>query len=187
LYGLTHAQVNGLSYARTQPIPCGRMERRRMMQLLSSKWGRLSAAAMLLAAALWIWSAVRTFGEPGHRDPFEDHLSSAGWVVCLSGFLFLGLHERRLRRRRGEAEALDARRVLDGIRTLPTSANGKVALAFAALGVAGWIYVGVWVRMLCRDMPLFPPGDDGELVVLAGTVACATAAIFVATHFKERR
>ncbi|MFF5361602.1 hypothetical protein ACFY4I_19745 [Streptomyces scabiei] len=158
-----------------------------MTHLLSSPWGRLYTAATLLAVALWIWSAVRTLEEPGHRDSFADHLSSAGWVVCLSGFLFLGLHERLLRRRRGEAEALDARRVLDGIRSLPTSANGKVALAFAALGVTGWIYVGVWVRMLGRDMPLFPPGDDGELVVLAGTVACATAALFAATHFKERR
>lgn len=158
-----------------------------MTRMFSSPWGRLYTAATLLATALWIWSAVRTFGEPGYRDPFADHLSSAGWVVCLSGFVFLGLHERRLRRRRGEAEALDARRVLDGIRSLPTSANGKVALAFAALGVAGWIYVGVGVRLLGWDMPLFPPGDDGELVVLAGTVACATAAIFVATHFKERR
>lgn len=155
-----------------------------MVQLLSSKWGRLSAAAVLLAAALWSWSAVRTFGEPGDGDPFADHLSSAGWAVYAAAFLFLGLHERRMR---GEAGALDARRVLDGIRTLPTSANGKVALAFAALGVTGWIYVGVGVRLLGWDMPLFPPGDDGELVVLAGTVACATAALFAATHVKERR
>lgn len=158
-----------------------------MALMLSTPWGRLYTAATLLATALWIWSAVRIFGEPGHGDLFADRLSSAGWVVCISGLLFLGLHERRLRRRRGEAEALDARRVLDGIRSLPTSANGKVALAFAALGVAGWTYVGVWVRMLGRDMPLFPPGDDGALIVSAGTVACATAALFTATHFKERR
>ncbi|MGW1671840.1 hypothetical protein [Streptomyces sp. NPDC002324] len=160
------------------------MERRRMTQLLSSKWGRLSAAAMLLAAVLWSWSGVRTFGEPGDGDPFADHLSFAGWAVYAAAFLLLGLHQRQ---RRPEAEALDARRVLDGIRSLPTSANGKVALAFAALGVAGWTYAWVFVRMLGRDMPLVPPGDDGGLFVLAGTVACATAALFTATHFKERR
>jgi hypothetical protein len=144
-------------------------------------------AGILLAAALWGWSAVRTFGEPGDSDTFADRLSSTALAVCVVALLFVGLHDRHLRRQRGEAEALDARQVLDGLRSVPTSANGKVALVFAALGVAGWIYGWVFVRWLDLDMPLVPPGDDGGLFVTAGTLACATAGIFVGTHFKERR
>lgn len=163
------------------------MDRRRLTQLLSSTWGRLSTAGMLLAAGLWGWSAVRTFRTLGENDALAEDLYSYALAVSIVALLFRGLHERHLRWRRGEAEALDVRQVLDGIRSLTASANGRVALVFAALGVVGWTYAWVFVRWLDRDMPLVPPGDDGGLFVSAGTLACVTAGIFAGTHFKERR
>ncbi|WP_371577912.1 hypothetical protein [Streptomyces sp. NBC_01314] len=162
------------------------MIRRRVTQLLSSKWGKLSMAGSLLAAALWSWSAARTLTSTDQDDSTAVHLFSTALVVFVVAFLFLGLHERHLQRQREEGEALGARQVLDDIRSLSTSANGKVALVFAALGVTGWAYAWVFVRLLGWDMPLVPPGDDGGLFVAAGTLACAAAGIFAATHFKER-
>ncbi|MDX2765061.1 hypothetical protein [Streptomyces europaeiscabiei] len=163
------------------------MDRRRVTQLLSSKWGRLHTACMLLAAVMWSWSVVWTFGSTDRDDSGAGHLSTAAVAMCLVALVFLGLHGQHLRQRRGEAEALDVRRVLDHLRSLPTSANGKVALVFAALGVAGWAYAWVFVRLLGWDMPLVPPGDDGGLFVTAGTLGCATAGLFAGTHFEERR
>ncbi|MFE7837982.1 hypothetical protein ACFU53_18620 [Streptomyces sp. NPDC057474] len=163
------------------------MDRRRVTRLLSSKWGKLCSAGMFLAAVLWGWSAVRTFGSTDTDDNVADHLSSAALVVSVIALLFLGLHERHLLQQRGEAEALDGRQVLDHVRSLPTSANGKVALVFAALGVAGWVYAWVLIRGLGWDMPLVPPGDDGGLFVSVGTLSCVIAGIFAVTHFEERR
>lgn len=140
----------------------------------------------LLAAALWGWSAVRTFTSTDQDDNTAAQLSSTALVVSAVALLLLGLHERHLRMQRGEGEALGARQVLHDLRSLSTSANGKVALVFAALGVAGWAYAWVFVRLLGWDMALVPPGDDGGLFVAAGTLGCVAAGIFAVTHFKER-
>ncbi|MDX3645373.1 hypothetical protein [Streptomyces sp. MB09-02B] len=163
------------------------MIRRRVADLVSSRWGRLYTACTLLAVVLGGWSVVRTFASPGRDGDPTRHLFSAAMTMCFIGLLFLGLHERHLRARRGEAAPLDVRRVAADLRSLPTSANGKVALAFAGLGVAGWAYAWVGVRWLGWDMPGVPDAGDGGLVVRAGTLSCAIAGIFAVTHFRERR
>ena len=163
------------------------MIRRRVAHLHSSPWGRLYTACTLLAVVLGSWCIVRTLTTPGPDDDTTDRLFSAALALCFTGFAFLGLHERHLRVRRGEAEPFAVRRALAGLRTLHTSANGKVALAFAGLGVAAWAYVWVCVRWLGWDVPGVPDADDGGLVVRAGTLSCAVAGLFAATHFKERR
>lgn len=95
---------------------------------------------------------VRTFTSAGRDDHLTGPLFTASVAMGLIGFLFLGLHDLHLRARRGEAEPLDVRRVAADLRSLPASANGKVALAFAALGVAGWAYAWVCVRWLGWDL-----------------------------------
>ncbi|MFF7389938.1 hypothetical protein ACFZAE_16050 [Streptomyces scabiei] len=163
------------------------MIRRRVAHLHSSPWGRLYTACTLLTVAAGGWSTVRTFTSSGQDDDVTDHLFTASVAMCLVGFLLLGLHERHLRARRGEAEPLDVRRVVADLRSLPASANGKVALAFAALGAAGWAYAWVCVRWLGWDVPGVPDADGGELFVRAGTLSCVIGALFVGVHFKERR
>ncbi|UUU24238.1 hypothetical protein [Streptomyces sp. DSM 40750] len=164
------------------------MDRRRVTHLLSSKWGKLCTACMLLAAVMWGWSAVWTFRSLGEDHGGADHLLSAALAVSVVGLLFLGLHEQHVRHQRGESEALGARQVLDHIRSLRTSANGKIAIALIALGVAAWAYAWVVVRWLGWEIPGVPDAaDNGGLIVRAGTLACAIAGIFAATHFKERR
>ncbi|MEV6386274.1 hypothetical protein AB0M31_43495 [Streptomyces sp. NPDC051773] len=163
------------------------MTRRHVALLLSSRWGRLYTACTFLAVVLGGWSVVRTLTAPGPDDDTAEHLFSAALALIVIGFLFLALHERHLRVSRGEAEPYDVRRAASDLRSLTTSANGKVALAFAGLGVAAWAYVWVCVRWLGWDVPGVPDGDDGGLVVRAGTLSCAIAGIFAATHFKERR
>lgn len=161
--------------------------RRRMIRLLSSKWGKLYAACLLSAAALWVWSAVRTFASLGQDDAAADRLSATALSVALTGHLFLGLHERHLRYRRGEAEALDARYVLDSLRSLRTSANGMIAVVLITVGLVAWAYVWGVVRGLGWDVPGVPEADDGGLILASGTLSCAIGAVFAWTHFKERR
>ncbi|MBZ3907233.1 hypothetical protein [Streptomyces griseiscabiei] len=163
------------------------MMRRRLTRLLSTKWGRLCTACMVVAVLLWGWSAVLTLGSLGRDHDTADRLASAALVLTVLELLLLGLHEAHLRHLRGEADALDVRQVLDHIRSLRTSANGWITMVLVALGVAAWAYVWVAVRWLGLDVPGVPDADDGGLVMAAGTLSCAAAGIFAVTHFKERR